>query len=90
MDACVELELMHGFQRVVLDMLCTHPNHRGRGAGSMLVAKGCEEADRDQVPAYVDATAEGFPIYARYGFEDRTIPGSAAQGINAMVREPKS
>ena len=73
--------------RVDLDMLCTHPNHRGQGAGSMLVAKGCEEADRDQAPAYVDATAEGFPIYARYGFEDR---GSVVQGMNSMVRQPKS
>ena len=53
----------------------------------MLVAKGCEEADRDQVPAYVDATAEGLPIYARYGFEDR---GSVVQGMNSMVRQPKS
>ena len=53
----------------------------------MLVAKGCEEADRDQVPAYVDATAEGLPIYVRYGFEDR---GPVVQGVNGMVRQPKS
>lgn len=73
-----------------LDMLCTHPEYRGRGAGSMLVAQGCKEADQDQVPAYVDASTDGAPLYARYGFQDRTIrDGTEAQDITSMVREPK-
>lgn len=55
----------------------------------MLVAQGCKEADRDQIPAYVDASADGAPLYARYGFQDRTIHGIEAQGITSMVRDPK-
>lgn len=77
-------------RRKDLDMLCTHPQYRGKGAGSMLVARGCEEADQDRVPAYVDASRDGAPLYARHGFEDRTIPGFAAEGVKSMVRQPKS
>lgn len=72
-----------------LDMLCTRPEYRGQGAGSMLVAQGCKEADQDQMPAYVDATAEGAPLYARYGFEDRTVRGIEVPGVTSMVRDPK-
>lgn len=71
-------------------MLCTHPDYRGRGAGKMLVAWGCEQADKDRVPAYVDASRDGHPLYARYGFEDRTIDEHRAEGITSMVREPRS
>lgn len=71
-------------------MLCTHPHYRGRGAASLLMAWGCEQADRDQMPLYVDATPEGKPLYERFGFEDRTIPETVAKGVRSMVREPKS
>lgn len=83
-------ELLGGKKNYYLDMLCTHPQYRGKGAGSMLVARGCEEADQDRVPAYVDASRDGAPLYARHGFEDRTIPGFAAEGVKSMVRQPKS
>lgn len=56
----------------------------------MLVAWGCEQADKDRVPAYVDASRDGHPLYARYGFEDRTIDEHRAEGITSMVREPRS
>lgn len=90
LNTSCKIRYLHAHCCQDLDMLCTHPRHRGRGAGSMLVARGCEEVDRDRVPAYVDASHDGEPVYARYGFKDRTIPGLAAEGVKNMVREPKS
>jgi GNAT superfamily N-acetyltransferase len=52
-----------------LDTLVTHPNHHRRGAGAMLTQWGCEEADKKDVEAYLEASPMGEPLYARYGFQ---------------------
>jgi GNAT superfamily N-acetyltransferase len=58
----------------VLDTLVTHPNHHRRGAGGLLVAWGCEQADAKGVEAYLEASPMGKPLYARFGFEEvRTV-----------------
>ena len=41
--------------------------HR-KGAGTLLIKNGCELADRDGVPAYVDASPAAYPLYERFGF----------------------
>lgn len=71
-------------------MLGTHPDYRRRGAASMLVAWGCEVADRDGVPAYVDASEDGLPLYQRFGFEDRSDAKVREKGVVSMVREAKT
>lgn len=52
-------------------MLCTlltKHTQRKRGAGSMLVRWGVERAKRDGVPAFLEATPAGAPIYESLGF----------------------
>ncbi|KAJ5098965.1 acetyltransferase [Penicillium argentinense] len=53
-----------------LDTVATHPDYQRRGAGSMLVKWGCELADVEGVAAYVDASKDGAPLYAKFGFVD--------------------
>lgn len=53
----------------VLDTLVTHPKHHRRGAGGMLVQWGCDEADKKDVEAFLEASLMGEPLYAKYGFE---------------------
>jgi GNAT superfamily N-acetyltransferase len=52
----------------VLMHMVTHPAHRGKGAAGILIRWGMEQAERDGVPAYLEAGVMGKPIYERYGF----------------------
>lgn len=71
-----------------LDLLCTDPDFQKRGAGSMLVKWGCDLADKDGVSAYVDASKSGAPLYEKFGFVDRSLPGQG--DIASMGRFLKS
>ncbi|KAJ9203786.1 hypothetical protein DTO164E3_2140 [Paecilomyces variotii] len=82
--------LLGGKKNYYLDMLATRPEHERRGAGSMLVQWGCDIADENGVPAYIDASKAGAPLYKKFGFEDRTEPGLGFPGIASMVREPRA
>lgn len=43
---------------------------RGRGIGAALLAYGLARADRDGLPAYLEATSRrSVPLYRRFGFE---------------------
>jgi hypothetical protein len=42
--------------------------------------RGCEVADREGVGAYVDASKDGAPLYAKHGFVDRS-PATAVVGM---------
>jgi len=53
----------------VLETLVTYKQHERRGAGSMLVAWGCEKADEAGVVAYLEASPMGAPMYTRHGFK---------------------
>ena len=53
----------------VLTTLVTRETARRRGAGGMLMDWGVEMAKRDGVPAYLEATAAGVPLYAKHGFK---------------------
>lgn len=79
--------VMGNSKHYYLDMLCTHPDFRNRGAGSMLVEWGCSLADKDGVPAYVDASKSGASLYKRFGFVDHSLPD---QGDIASMRRPKT
>ena len=46
----------------------TLPSYRGKGAAGLLIRWGIERAEKDQVPAYLEAGVMGKPIYERYGF----------------------
>ena len=44
------------------------PGYRRRGVGNMLVEWGTKKADEMHVEAFVEATDDGRPLYARHGF----------------------
>ncbi|KAJ4363918.1 hypothetical protein N0V83_009371 [Neocucurbitaria cava] len=52
----------------ILMHMVTHPSHRGKGAAGLLIRWGIEQAEKDGVPAYLEAGVMGRPIYERYGF----------------------
>ncbi|GAB7349546.1 hypothetical protein MBLNU459_g0247t1 [Dothideomycetes sp. NU459] len=54
---------------VLLDILATDPDHHRRGVGAVQLKWGLAEADKLRVPAYLEASKMGRPLYARYGFE---------------------
>ena len=85
----------------LLSLLATHPEHEGRGAGSMLIQWGLDKADEMRVRTYVDASVAGFPVYKKRGFEEevgvlelnlREYEGGEGLGVQrwvALMREPR-
>ena len=73
-----------------LDMLVVDPAYRGQGAASMLIRWGCELADQEGVPVYVDAHIDAAPMYRRFGFEDREDKAVTSEGAVSMIREPQT
>ncbi|KAL1851765.1 hypothetical protein Plec18170_006068 [Paecilomyces lecythidis] len=70
-------------KHIYLDTVATHPDYQRRGSGSLLVKWGCELADAEGLPAYVDASKDGAPLYAKFGFVDYSNPG---EEIASMAR----
>jgi len=52
----------------VLSTLITKEPQRKRGAGSKLVEWGVQQAKNQNVPAYLEATPSGAPVYEKVGF----------------------
>ena len=71
-------EIMGGNANVLLSMLATLPAHHRRGIGAMHLRFGLEEADKLGLPAYLEASPMGKPLYMRMGFEEvREFPFDA-------------
>ncbi|PWY81635.1 acyl-CoA N-acyltransferase [Aspergillus sclerotioniger CBS 115572] len=75
-----------GRRNFYLDMLATHTDYRRRGAARLLLEWGCEVADQENFPIYIDSSEEGRPIYERFGFVAQSTTG----GLASMVREPRA
>ncbi|KAF2280785.1 acyl-CoA N-acyltransferase [Westerdykella ornata] len=81
-----------------LHILCTHPDHHRRGAGGMLVRWGIEQADKEGLPTYLEASEAGKPLYERLGFEEVEVKlydlsKYGAEGIETntvMIRKPRT
>jgi ribosomal protein S18 acetylase RimI-like enzyme len=74
-----------------LQLLAVRPERQGRGIGSALMAPVLERADRDGVPAYLEATSErNRALYERYGFAFRgPVPLPGGPALHAMWRDPR-
>jgi hypothetical protein len=78
-------------------VLVTDPEEQRRGAGAMLLKWGLDQADRAQLPAYLESSEVGRPLYARWGFEvikpvafDLTKYGGEGSDFNTiMIRQPQ-
>lgn len=51
-------------------MLCVHENHQRRGAGTLLMQWGLKHAEKVGLPAYLEASIYGYPLYQKLGFHD--------------------
>lgn len=52
----------------VLMSVITRKCYRKQGAASMLIRWGVEQAKKDGIPAYLEASVQGKPVYERCGF----------------------
>ncbi|KAK5173069.1 uncharacterized protein LTR77_003191 [Saxophila tyrrhenica] len=53
----------------VLMSMVTRECWRGQGAAKLLIEWGLQRAREDGVPAYLEASVEGKPVYERHGFQ---------------------
>ncbi|ROW00149.1 hypothetical protein VSDG_03581 [Cytospora chrysosperma] len=70
-----------------LHICFTGPDYRRQGAARLLMQWGCDVADALSVPAWIEASTEGNPLYKCYGFFDV----GEMQGVGTfMKREAKT
>ncbi|PQE28229.1 hypothetical protein CJF30_00010914 [Rutstroemia sp. NJR-2017a BBW] len=62
-----------------LDAMFTHPSHRCKGHGSLLMKYGMDQAAELKVEAVVESSEEGMKLYKKWGF--RTIEKVAIDTI---------
>lgn len=82
----------------VLSIICTDPSHHGRGIAASLIRPVLALADKERIPAYLEALPLAVPLYQRLGFQpvDRLEYDLAKAGrrgkavLTIMVREPQS
>lgn len=78
---------------IVCAALCVHPLHQRRGAGTALMQWGLLEAKKVGLPAYLEASIYGRPLYHRLGFrdiesEEIVIPAESWGGDRTMRYMP--
>ena len=75
-----------------LNLIGVDPVRQGRGIGSALLRAVLHRADRDGMPAYVEATSpENRRLYERHGFRTtRELTVSDCPPLFAMWREPQA
>ncbi|SMQ55002.1 unnamed protein product [Zymoseptoria tritici ST99CH_3D7] len=68
LDAC-RMKHLGNKPYVLLHALCTLPEHERRGAGSLALEWGAAKADELGLPAYLEGSPKGVPLYKKFGFE---------------------
>ena len=79
----------------VLRALATLPEYQGKGCGSILLESGLEDIDKQLAKVFLEATPQGRPLYAKYGWKlvDEMVFDLAPYGcpgvqtITCMMRE---
>ena len=66
-----EMETMAGHDSyILLKLLAIHTDHQRQGVGTFLLEKCLEEADRRELPVYLDSSVGGKDLYERLGFKN--------------------
>jgi predicted N-acetyltransferase YhbS len=55
---------------IVLAILVIAPEFQGQGIGKLLLQDGLKKADQHGLPAWLEASSFGRPLYAKVGFQD--------------------
>jgi GNAT superfamily N-acetyltransferase len=61
---------MEGRPHALLMSMCVDPAWQRRGTERMLMSWGTERCDELGIPAYLEASPFGYPLYRACGFED--------------------
>jgi GNAT superfamily N-acetyltransferase len=69
--------------------LSVSPTHQRQGCGSMLLAWGCAQADRNGRTSFVMASPAAGDLYERFGFMAVGEVVSPTGTFRSMLREPK-
>jgi len=81
-----------GPEHYYLTLLGTDPAERGKGLGLKLLEDSLKIIDREQKPAYLEASnAANIPLYARYGFDvfdSFQLPDGGPE-VTTMWRNPR-
>ena len=74
-----------------LPLIGTDPSRQRKGEGSALLRHALSVCDRQQTPAYLEATSStSVPLYQRHGFEVLgTIQLKSSPPIFPMLRAPR-
>lgn len=62
-------KILGGKAYYLLNILATDPKYHRRGVGAIHLKWGLDQADEAGVPAFLEASPYGQPLYARWGFE---------------------
>ena len=62
-------EIMGGKPYVLLSMLATRKDYHRRGVGGMHLKWGLVQADKLNLPSYLEASPMGRPLYLKMGYE---------------------
>lgn len=83
-------------QSPVLSMLCTDPQHTGRGAARLLMDSGLEIADHNDVPVYLTSSRMARPLYEKFAFEakeatefDLSRYGGTGKDVGCVMIRPR-
>ncbi|EFR02113.1 hypothetical protein MGYG_05115 [Nannizzia gypsea CBS 118893] len=60
---------MAGKGHILLNLLAVHPDYQRRGIGGALLRHGLEEVKKSGLPAWLESSRDGFPLYKAHGFE---------------------
>ncbi|KAL4886071.1 acyl-CoA N-acyltransferase [Aspergillus karnatakaensis] len=76
-------------KHIELEGLSVHPEYQRRGIAKALLQWGLEEADRLGLDVYLEATEDGKPFYALFGFETVRIVAFEDREFATMIRPAK-
>lgn len=54
-------------------MIVTSPEHRRRGAASLLMKWGIDKADEAGVEMYIESSVAGKPLYEKFGLRELKV-----------------
>ncbi|KAI2629355.1 acyl-CoA N-acyltransferase [Xylaria nigripes] len=84
-------------EKLVLGYICTRHSYHGRGIGTALLRSVLDIADKEGIPAFLEASRVGVSLYRRIGFVkvetlelDHDVAGfDTPATVQIMVREPR-
>lgn len=74
-----------------MELLCTAEAYKGQGAGSLILQRGCELADKDKLECYIDSSPRGKRVYEKFGFVfTKHVPLPMHYSYHFGVRRPQT